>query len=183
MSTTFSFLAVTVRACGTAIDLYFQPLQNFLLGPIRRPPRSISEPKRPFNRIDALLGEDMRFVGDVSCEWKGIRIDGHWVGNVNCDKGTVVISRTGLLEGDILTAFAVINGSVKGNIIASCAVEIMPLAQIEGNVCAPVVEVSSGAMVRGQIETSETPGSATFLELRGTVREIADEAPKVRLVK
>lgn len=181
MSITPSFLTVSKKACSTAIALYFQPFLS--LRPTSRLSGSSSEPKRPFSRIDSLLGEGMRFVGYVSCERKGIRIDGHWIGNIDCEKGTVVISHTGLLEGELRTAFAVIAGSVKGNIIASCAVEIQPTAQIEGNVLAPVVEMHSGAMVRGQIETSEDLGSETFLEFRGAVREIADEAHKIRLVK
>lgn len=181
MSKTISFFSVTARACSTATALYFQPFLS--LRSIPRQPKFSLEPKRPQNRIDSLLGDGMRFVGDVSCERKGIRIDGQWVGNVICEKGTVVISPTGLLEGNLSTAFAVIDGYVKGNIIASCAVEIQSHARIEGSVSAPVVEVNSGAMVRGQIETTETLGSATFHELRGTVREIADEVTKIHRVK
>lgn len=181
MSATYSFSAVTLRAIGAAFALYLEPL--LLLRPVRRAPRSSVRAKPTYHRIDSLLGENTRFVGDMSCEEKGLRIDGHWIGNITCTNGTVVISQSAIIEGEVRTSFAVVNGTIKGHIISSSAVEIQPKARIEGNVSAPVVEMHSGAMVHGQIETSETPGSEAFLALRGTVREIADEAPKVRLVK
>ena len=181
MSTSFSFFAVTLKACGNALALYLEPL--LLFRPLHRFPKSSLRDQKLLHQIDTLIGNDMLFVGNVNCEEKGIRIDGHWIGNVTCERGTVVISSSAVLEGELRAAFAVLNGTIKGSVVASSAVEIQPRAQIEGNVYAPVVEMHSGAMVRGQIVTSETPGSEKFIALRGTVREIADEAPKVRLIK
>ena len=181
MSTTFSLTNITLRALSAATNLYLEPL--LLFRPVRHPLRSAAQPKIKRHQIDTLVGGDTLFVGDVTCEEKGLRIDGHWVGNIVCTNGTVVISDTAKIEGDVFSSFVVVRGGVKGNIVSSGAVEIHAGARIEGNVTAQVVEMHSGASVSGKIEASETPGSEAFIQLRGTVRGISDEAPKVRLVK
>lgn len=180
MAETFSLWRTTVNAFAEASRSYFEPL--IFLVPEQRSKFQAFRAKH-HQRIDSLLGEDTEFTGDLTCSEKGIRIDGHWRGNVNCIDGTVVLSRSATLDGSLATAFAVIGGTVRGDVIATSAVEILGYARIEGNVTAPVVEMHSGAAVRGRVETSEIPGSEVFIELQGTVREIAEQAPRVRLVK
>ncbi len=125
----------------------------------------------------------MRFVGNIETEGRGIRIDGHVIGDISCLGGIVVLSEYGIIEGNLSTAFVVINGAVKGNIIATSAVELQAHSQIYGDILAPVVEMHLGATVKGKVETTEDPGSEKFTELRTTARAIAEEARQIRIVK
>jgi cytoskeletal protein CcmA (bactofilin family) len=173
MTTLADIVDITLDASANAWNLYLEPFPFFR--------RQKNGPD--MFRIDALIGAKTRFIGNIESANVSIRIDGSVIGDITCPGGTVVLAKDALIEGNLQTAFAIINGSVSGDIRATSAVELQLDAEVYGAVYAPAVEMSVGAKVRGRIETTETPGSETYIALTNTARAIADEAPRFRIVK
>jgi cytoskeletal protein CcmA (bactofilin family) len=79
---------------------------------------------------------------------------------VNSEKGTLIVSSGGLLEGNITVATVKINGTVKGDIIATERIEFGRTAQVHGNIRTPALIIERGAVFEGNCRM-ET-GSATI---------------------
>jgi cytoskeletal protein CcmA (bactofilin family) len=63
----------------------------------------------------------------------------------------LVVSDKGRIQGDISVSYAVINGTVEGNVYASEKLELSSRALIKGNVHYNVLEMASGAAVNGNM--------------------------------
>ena len=71
-------------------------------------------------RIDTLIGAGTRIIGDVQFTG-GFHVDGHVKGNVDAppDSGaTLSVSDSGVVEGSVAVPNVILNGSVKGDILA-----------------------------------------------------------------
>lgn len=166
-------LTFTLKTVKSSFALYFQPVRDYLNN---RPPR-------PQNRIDSLIGEDMKFEGNLAFNNKGLRIDGHWLGNIDSVEGTIVVSDSATIEGNIKSGFIIINGTIKGNVTANSYIELQKQATVQGNINAPVVEIQMGAQIFGSVETSEHPGTLKFQELTTKAKEISESYSQLRVVK
>ena len=103
--------------------------------------------------IDTLIGSGSILQGDLEFTG-GLRIDGHIKGHISAqdsNKGTLVLSETGIVEGDINVPHVVINGTVKGNIVSSGHVELQAKAKITGDIHYKAVEMELGAMLNGSL--------------------------------
>ena len=90
---------------------------------------------------------DLEFTG-------GLRVDGHIKGHVSAQdtaKGTLVLSESGVVEGDINVPHVVINGTVSGNIVSSGHVELQSNAKITGDIHYKAVVMELGAMLNGSL--------------------------------
>ena len=63
----------------------------------------------------------------------------------------LVVSEQGQISGDVSVPYAVINGTIKGNVYASEKLELSNKACITGNVHYNVLEMASGASVNGNM--------------------------------
>jgi cytoskeletal protein CcmA (bactofilin family) len=95
------------------------------------------------------LSKNMIINGDIQGDVSG-RIEGHIFGNVFVS-GKVVVAETGIIEGDISASDVVVLGLVKGNIIASNALNVEPLGKVMGSVTSLSIFVDSQATIKGTI--------------------------------
>lgn len=110
-----------------------------------------SKPK--LTRIDTLIGAGTRIIGDVQFTG-GFHVDGHVKGNVDAppDSGaTLSVSETGVVEGSVAVPNVVLNGSVKGDILAHERVELGATARVTGNVYYALIEMEMGAEINGKL--------------------------------
>lgn len=104
------------------------------------------------SQLDTMLGKNTTIKGDI--EFNGALIlDGSIYG---CVKGSenddvLTISETGVVEGKIEVANIIVNGIVKGDIIASGKIEVASKANIEGNVYYHNIEMETGSKINGQL--------------------------------
>lgn len=104
-------------------------------------------------RIDTLIGAHTRINGDVEFSG-GMHLDGHINGNVT---GTAAVdailsvSETGYIEGSVIAANVLLNGTVKGDIEALDRVELGAKARVLGNVYYAVIETAVGAQIHGKL--------------------------------
>lgn len=110
-----------------------------------------SKPKP--HRIDTLIGAGTRIIGDVQFAG-GFHVDGHVKGNVDAppDSGaTLSVSDSGVVEGSVAVPNVILNGTVKGDILAHERVELGATARVTGNVYYALIEMEMGAEITGKL--------------------------------
>lgn len=104
-------------------------------------------------RIETLLGAGTRVIGDIQFSG-GFHVDGYVKGNVDSppDSGaTLSVSDTGVIEGAVAVPNVVLNGTVKGDILAHDRVELGATARVTGNVYYGLIEMEMGAEINGKL--------------------------------
>jgi cytoskeletal protein CcmA (bactofilin family) len=104
-------------------------------------------------RIDTLIGAGTRIIGDVQFTG-GFHVDGHVKGNVDAppDSGsTLSVSDGGVVEGSVAVPNVILNGTVKGDILAHDRVELGMTARVTGNVYYGLIEMGMGAEINGKL--------------------------------
>lgn len=115
--------------------------------------RSKEKVSKPVETIDTLIGTGSILQGDLEFTG-GLRVDGHIKGHVSAqdtNNGTLVLSESGIVEGDINVPHVVINGTVKGNIASTGHVELQANAKINGDIHYKAVEMELGAVLNGSL--------------------------------
>jgi len=135
--------------------------------------------RRSTPEIRTLIGSDTRITGDLAfCE--GLHVDGVIVGNVSVEGGgdaNLSISKDGLIEGSVEVPEVVLNGTVKGNVIASERVQLGATARVVGNVVYNLIEMAIGAEVNGQL-IHKAPGRPDVMgSTAGSDEQSADSTP------
>jgi cytoskeletal protein CcmA (bactofilin family) len=117
--------------------------------------RSKDKVSQPVETIDTLIGSGSVLKGDLEFTG-GLRVDGHIKGHVSAqdsNKGTLVLSESGVIEGDINVPHVIINGTVNGNIVSGGHVELQASAKITGDIHYKGVEMELGAILNGSLVT------------------------------
>ncbi|HSZ10249.1 MAG TPA: polymer-forming cytoskeletal protein [Steroidobacteraceae bacterium] len=111
------------------------------------------KPKPNKAEIDTLVGPKTRINGDVEFVG-GFHLDGYINGNVKSelDSGaTLSVSEQGCIEGSVIVTNMVLNGIVKGDIVAGDRVELGPKARVLGSVHYMTIETAVGAQINGKL--------------------------------
>ena len=117
--------------------------------------------------LETIVGNDTRIAGKVSVKGT-IRIDGIVEGDVQAD--WVVVGETGKIRGNTRTRGIVVGGSVEGNIEATEAVELREKATMVGEIHAPKLGISEGAVFDGRARMKSDAEPAGIQE--GNVRSL-----------
>lgn len=110
---------------------------------------------KPHDRIDCLIGINARIEGAIIFSG-GLRIEGQIVGQIKTDEfksGTLVVSETGLVKGEVNVSHAIIDGTVDGPITTS-SLAVQEHASITGNISYSLLEIDVGAVVQGYLAQS-----------------------------
>ncbi len=123
--------------------------------------------KKSQNRIDTLMGQGTRVVGDVTFSG-GLRLDGEIRGNVKAAEGhdsLLIVSEQARIEGDVEVARMIVNGTINGNLHSTDYLELHPGARVTGNVRYNTIEIQLGAVLRGQLDCLASTSQAPELKL------------------
>lgn len=104
-------------------------------------------------RVDTLIGKHSKIVGDILYTG-GVHVEGEVEGNLmadQIDKGFVVVSESGIVNGEIRGPAVIIYGTVKGDVYASGTIELAASAKITGSVYYNLLEMTTGAEVNGNL--------------------------------
>jgi cytoskeletal protein CcmA (bactofilin family) len=104
-------------------------------------------------RVDTLIAAAARIAGDVEFAG-GLHLDGRVVGNVVAVAGnnaSLWISEKGQVEGNIEVPNVILNGIVRGDVIARDKLMLGPKARITGNVSYGSMEMAQGSQVSGRL--------------------------------
>ncbi|MDR2616794.1 MAG: polymer-forming cytoskeletal protein [Endomicrobium sp.] len=109
---------------------------------------SKKQSKNLLESVESLVGENAIVEGTITTD-KVIRIDGKiTTGNINAFG--VVVGQKAEIVGDIETKNIIISGLVKGNINASETIEVLPQANIFGDIKANILSIAQGACFYGK---------------------------------
>src|SRR5215207_6776667 len=135
--------------------------------------------------VSGFVGTSTTVSGDA--EFKGmLRIDGHFTGRVRSEKGSLIVSAGGVVGANIEVASAKINGTVRGDIIATGRIELGRSARVYGNIQTPALVIEDGAVFEGncrmQTQPKPEPAKAPKVEVPKHVAAAATQpkpaAPK-----
>ena len=98
--------------------------------------------------MSGFVGSGTVLTGEVV--FKGmLRVDGHLLGNVRSEKGTLIVSSGGRVDAGIEVAVARVNGTVNGDITATERIEFGRTARVNGNISTPALAIEQGALFEG----------------------------------
>lgn len=98
-------------------------------------------------KLETIVGDGTCLAGNVTVKGT-IRVDGIVEGDVQAD--WVVVGETGTIRGNTRSRGIVVGGSVEGNIEAAETVELKEKATMAGEIHAPKLGVSEGAVFDGR---------------------------------
>ena len=106
------------------------------------------------NKNSTVIGENCVIEGDVTFE-KTIEVHGKIIGTLkiaeNCTSASLIIKKTGIVEGDVYGSDVVIEGEVVGNVSGKKEIKIENSAFISGNVSYDILDVQGGATINGNL--------------------------------
>lgn len=118
-----------------------------------------SKTKQP--PIKSLIAQGTRIQGDLHFA-EGLRIDGEVVGHVRSaadGASLLIVSEVASVEGSIEADHVIINGHVKGPVLARKLLELQPKARIQGDVAYLAIEMHQGATIEGQLRPMAAAGA------------------------
>ena len=94
-----------------------------------------------------IIGKGMEIQGMLQVSGD-MRVGGKIVGSINVD-GKMIMSKGGVIEGDVETKNAEIAHKVRGNLLITEHLILRNTAEIDGDIKAKRMTVDEGAMVTG----------------------------------
>jgi len=123
--------------------------------------------QRRHSVVDTLVGSNSQVNGDLNFTG-GCHIDGTVKGNVSAasdSNSALSISEDGTVEGGVNVPYVVLNGIVRGDVVASQRVELGPTARVIGNVYYNLIEMAIGAEINGKL-VHQPEGQVPLLETK-----------------
>lgn len=126
--------------------------------------------------VETMIGEDAVITGEIVLNGGAI-ISGKVMGNVKAS-GTVRVTRTGTIEGDIEAGEATVGGTVHGNVQA-VKVVLRGDSKVHGDIVYKQLVIEEGASFEGRcdIDTNQPLPESEKLQLDGTVAQEEHELP------
>ena len=100
-------------------------------------------------RLSGFVGHGTTLTGETEFQAM-LRVDGHLIGTVSSEAGTLIVGTNGVVDANVSVAAAMVNGVVNGDIIASEKLQLGRTAQVIGNIQAPRLVVEEGAVIEGK---------------------------------
>lgn len=99
-------------------------------------------------RLSGFVGHGTTLTGETDFHAM-LRVDGHLVGTVTSEAGTLIVGTNGQLDANVSVAAAMINGNVNGDIRATEKLQLGRTARVMGNIYSPRLIVEEGAIIEG----------------------------------
>ncbi|CBE68132.1 MAG: polymer-forming cytoskeletal protein [Candidatus Methylomirabilis oxygeniifera] len=107
-------------------------------------------PLMEMSRNAFVVGEKIQIRGELTGEGD-LQLMGGFHGTIDLT-GTIVIGESAQVEADIAATNIIVGGHVKGNLIASGRVDLLPTGSVTGNVKTGSIAAAEGASLHGEIE-------------------------------
>ncbi len=99
------------------------------------------------DEINAFLGVNTEFDGTLTFTG-AVRIDGHFRGEISSG-GTLIVGERAVIESDVHASHIIVNGEIRGNVIAEERMEIHTSGKVTGNIQTPVLVINEGVIFNG----------------------------------
>jgi cytoskeletal protein CcmA (bactofilin family) len=109
----------------------------------------------------ANIGKSIAIKGDLSGN-EDLVIEGKVEGKVELPNNQLTIGANGLVKAEVHAKTVIVIGKVSGNVRGTERIEIQATGIVDGDVAAPRLVVSEGAVLNGSIQmTQKAAGTAT----------------------
>jgi cytoskeletal protein CcmA (bactofilin family) len=108
--------------------------------------------------ITTILGKGSAFDGKLTFEG-AVRIDGDFSGEIRTD-GVLIIGETAEVKADVSAATIVIEGTVRGDLVATESIQIHAPARVFGNLSSPSLEIQKGSLFEGNCQMGSPQSKA-----------------------
>jgi len=98
-----------------------------------------------------IIGPCMKVKGEFAGK-EDLTVHGQVEGIIDLKKSQVTISKTGNLKGDVYGRTIIIEGEVKGDLVAEEKIVLEPSAVVRGCLTAPRINVEDGAKFKGNVD-------------------------------
>lgn len=105
---------------------------------------------KDMNRICTVIGKDALLRGTLEAEG-AVRIDGRLEGDLST-AGDVIIGESGFVQGTIVAKNVTIAGSLQGKVEARGKMDLLPTANVQGEIKMALLVVEEGAFLHGNCE-------------------------------
>ena len=136
-------------------------------------------------RLSGFVGHGTTLTGETEFHAM-LRVDGHLIGTVTSQAGTLIIGTNGQVDANIMVAAAMINGTVNGDVLASEKLQLGRTARVLGNIQTPRLIIEEGAILEGgcnMLKARETHeeeiAAAEYEEQQSLITETAPEEPEI----
>ena len=99
-------------------------------------------------RLSGFVGHGTTLTGETAFQAM-LRVDGHLVGTVSSESGTLIVGTNGKVDANISVSAAVVNGTVNGDISATEKIQLGRTAVVIGNIQTPRLTIEDGAVLEG----------------------------------
>ena len=100
-----------------------------------------------------LIQAPLQITGDLFAE-EPVRVAGHVHGRV-VSRESVLVERSGTVQGDVDGRDVVVEGTVEGNVRATRKFELRLTGRVRGNVQAPSIAIADGSFLHGKVVALE----------------------------
>jgi cytoskeletal protein CcmA (bactofilin family) len=101
----------------------------------------------------ATMGQSIVFKGEMSGD-EDLEIEGQVEGIVNLANHQLTIGANGRLRAEVHAKSIVVVGQVTGNLTATERIEIQATGVVQGDICAPRLNIQEGAVLNGSVDMS-----------------------------
>ena len=101
----------------------------------------------------SIIGAGLHVVGELATEGI-VKIEGSVTGSIRASR-QVLVTKGGLVQGDVYTTEAIVGGEVRGSIYADDRIEVQDTSEIHGDIATRRLMVQEGGEVNGHIRMGE----------------------------
>ena len=99
------------------------------------------------------IGQTVFLKGTLSAD-EDIRIAGRVEGEIQLHEHVLTVQPTAELKAGVLAKSVIVEGAVRGDIVAGQNIALQNTASVAGKIAAPRIAICEGADFNGRIETS-----------------------------
>lgn len=118
----------------------------------------------------ARLGPGMSFDGTVTFEGT-LRVEGELAGRICAVAGALLVGPQARIRAHVEVAELVLAGRLVGDVVAGRRVELLPGAELEGDVTTPLLAIADGGRMAGRCTTG--PAARSLAQAAILARESA----------
>ncbi len=111
------------------------------------------------------ISEGTQIVGDIKVE-HDLRVDGYLKGTVNVG-GTLVLTPTGRIEGDVVVRSAIVAGQIHGNLRGEEKIVLESKSTLVGDLKTRELVINEGAIFQGNCSMKPGDGKG---DIKGDVK-------------
>ena len=99
------------------------------------------------------IGQTIVLKGQLSAA-EDIQIAGRVEGAIQLNGHVLTVQPTAQLTAEVLAKSVIVEGAIRGDIVAGQSVALQQTASVAGKIAAPRIAISDGANFNGRIETT-----------------------------